>query len=274
MDLAAADLVLLAALLVLTGVVAGILAGLLGVGGGIVIVPVLFWVFEALDFPGETAMTVAVATSLATIIPTSIASARAHRAKGNLDAALFARWAPFMFVGALLGGLLSFVLDGGDLRLVFGVIALLVAVNMAVPRTLVLSTGLPRSTAVEGAIAGTIGVLSALMGIGGGTLSVPTLSMFSFPTHRAVGTAAAFGLVIAVPAVVGFVASGWGSPLRPPFSAGYVNLVAAAIIFPATTLVAPWGARIAHALPADRLRLAFALFLGLTALRMLWSTLA
>ena len=274
MDLAPTDLALLAALLVLTGVVAGILAGLLGVGGGIVIVPVLFWVFEALRFPEETAMTVAVATSLATIVPTSISSARAHRAKGNLDAGLFRRWAPFVFTGALVGGLLSFVLDGSDLRLVFGVVALVVAINMAVPRTLVLASDLPRPLAAQGGIAGGIGVFSALMGIGGGTLSVPILSLFSFPTHRAVGTAAAFGLVIAVPAVFGFVLSGWNAPLRPPYSLGYVNLVAAAIIFPVTTLVAPFGARIAHALPAARLKLAFAVFLAITALRMLWSALA
>ena len=109
------------------------------------------------------------------------------------------------------------------------------------------------------------------MGIGGGTLSVPTLSMFSMPTHRAAGTAAAFGFVIAVPAVIGFVATGLGEPGRPPGSLGYVNLIAAGLIFPVTTLVAPVGARIAHALPAARLRLAFAAFLGATALRMLWT---
>ena len=273
MELSGTEIAALAGLLVLTGAIAGILAGLLGVGGGIVIVPVLFWVFEALDFPGETAMTVAVATSLATIVPTSISSARAHRAKGNLDETLLRRWAPFMFAGALVGGLLSFVLDGGDLRLVFGVIALVVALNMAIPGTLTLAAALPPSRWVQGALAGAIGVFSALMGIGGGTLSVPILSLFSFATHRAVGTAAAFGIVIAVPAVAGFIASGWSAPLRPPFSLGYVNLVAAAIIFPVTTLVAPLGARIAHALPAPQLKLAFALFLGLTALRMLWSTL-
>ena len=271
MDLSTIDLLWLAALLVLTGVVAGILAGLLGVGGGIVIVPVLFWVFGALDFPDQTAMTVAVATSLATIIPTSVSSARAHRLKGNFDAELFRRWAPFVFAGALTGGLLSFVLDGGDLRLVFGIVALVVAINMAIPRTLVIARHLPASTAAQGSIAGGIGVFSALMGIGGGTLSVPTLSLFGYPTHRAVGTAAAFGIVIAVPAVIGFVASGWSADLRPPYSLGYVNLVAAAIIFPVTTLVAPFGARIAHALPAAQLKLAFALFLGITAVRMLWS---
>ena len=274
MELEAGQIALLAVLLVLTGGVAGILAGLLGVGGGIVIVPVLFWVLEGLAFPNSTAMPIAVATSLATIIPTSIASARAHAAKGNLDWALLRRWAPFVFAGALGGGLLSFVLDGGDLTLVFGLVALIVAVNMAIPRTLTLAPNLPASRAAQGGMATGIGVFSALMGIGGGTLTVPILSLFAFPTHRAVGTAAAFGLVIAVPAVLGFVASGWGAPLRPPLSLGYVNLVAAAIIVPVTVLTAPLGARIAHRLPAGRLKLAFAVFLGITAARMLWSVLA
>ena len=273
MDLSALDLALLALLLALTGGVAGLLAGLLGVGGGIVIVPVLFWVLGALDFPEATAMAIAVATSLATIIPTSIASARAHAAKGNLDRALLRAWAPFMFAGALAGGLLSFVLDGTDLALIFGVVALVVAVNMALPRTLVLSDGLPRSRAARGGIATVIGGLSALMGIGGGTLSVPTLSMFGFPTHRAVGTAAAFGLVIAVPGVAGFVASGWSEPLRPPLSLGFVNGPAALIIVSVTVFAAPVGARVAHALPARHLKLAFALFLGVTAIRMLLSAL-
>lgn len=272
-ELAPATLAALVALLLATGAVAGLLAGLLGVGGGIVIVPILFLVFEGLDFPDATLMQVAVATSLATIIPTSVASARAHHAKGNVDTTLLRRWAPFVFSGALVGGLLSFVLSGDALRLVFGVVALAVAVNMAVPRQLVLGAQLPRSTAVQGGVAGAIGTFSALMGIGGGTLSVPVLSAFSYPTHRAVGTAAAFGFLIAVPAVVGFVWSGLGEAGRPPFSLGWVNLVAAGLILPVTTLVAPVGARIAHRLPAARLRLVFAAFLGLTALRMLWSAL-
>lgn len=271
MDLSVGEIGLLAALLVATGAAAGILAGLLGVGGGIAIVPVLFWILGALDFPEATAMAIAVATSLATIIPTSIASARAHHAKGNVDGTLLRLWAPWVFAGALAGGLLSFVLDGTDLTLIFGVVALVVAVDMALPRTLKVGEGLPASRAAQGGIAGGIGTLSALMGIGGGTLSVPILSLFSVPAHRAVGTAAAFGWLIAVPGVLGFVASGWSEPLRPPGSVGYVNLPAALIIVSVTVFAAPVGARIAHALPARRLKLAFALFLGLAALRMLWS---
>lgn len=274
MELDAVQLSLLVAGLLVTGVVAGMLAGLLGVGGGIVIVPILFIVFDLLEFPESIAMPVAVATSLATIIPTSISSARAHRAKGNLDRELFWRWAPFVALGAAIGGLLSFAVSGEGLKLIFGTVALLVAANMVTAKSLVLGESLPDKTGSNAAIATGIGGFSALMGIGGGTLSVPVLSMFSFPTHRAVGTAAAFGFVIAIPAVLGFIASGVGVAERPPWSLGYVNLAAAAVIFPVTTLVAPIGARVAHALPAARLRRLFAVFLAVTAVRMLWTALA
>ncbi|MCO6383683.1 TSUP family transporter [Oceanicola sp. 502str15] len=266
-------LIALAVGLVATGAVAGVLAGLLGVGGGIVIVPVLFWLFGWLGVPDAVAMHVAVATSLATIIPTSISSARSHHKKGAIDADLLKSWAPVIFVGALIGGLLSKVIASSGLTLIFGVIALLVAINMALPKKIVLADELPKGPVTRGLVPGFIGVFSALMGIGGGTLSVPTLTAFSFPVHRAVGTAAAFGLVIAVPAVIGFIWSGLGVPLRPPYSLGYVSLPAAVLIFSASVFTAPVGSKIAHSLDPARLKLAFAAFLFLSALKMLWSAL-
>ncbi|MEE9319101.1 MAG: sulfite exporter TauE/SafE family protein [Granulosicoccus sp.] len=271
MELASGDVLILLLLIITTGMIAGLLAGLLGVGGGIVIVPILFLIFDSLSFSEITSMHTAVATSLATIIPTSIASARAHHRKGNVDWALFRQWFPFLVVGAAAGGLLSTVFGSADLKLIFGVIALLVAMHMAIPGERVLANALPRSVAGQGVMASTIGVLSALMGIGGGTLSVPVLSLFSYPTHRAVGTASAFGLLIALPAVLGFIWSGWNQPERLPISLGYVNLLAAGLLFPVTTFFAPVGARIAHVLPARQLRLAFAVFLAMTATRMLWT---
>ncbi|MGB3556147.1 MAG: sulfite exporter TauE/SafE family protein [Jannaschia sp.] len=246
MYLSGLELGLFAGLLVMTGAVAGILAGLLGVGGGIVIVPILFVVFGALDFPPEASMHVA----------------------------LLRRWAPFLVAGALADGLLSFVLGGDALRLIFGCVALAVAVDMAIPRTLTIAETLPESQATQGGIAAIVGRFLALMGIGGGTPSVPILSAFRYPTHRAVGTAAAFGLLIALAGVLGFLWSGIGVEGRPPWSVGYVNLVAATLVFPATTLCAPLGTRIAYALPAARLKLVFALFLGITVLRMLYVTLS
>lgn len=271
---AAPMLVALAVGLLITGAAAGVLAGLLGVGGGIVIVPVLFLLFDALDVPQSVAMHLAVGTSLATIIPTSISSARSHHAKGAIDLDMLRTWAPLIFIGALAGGILSRFVSSDFLTLVFGVVALLVAINMALPKKIVLAEALPQNFAARQAIPGGIGVFSALMGIGGGTLSVPILTMFSYPVHRAVGTAAAFGLVIAVPAAAGFIWSGLGAADRPPYSLGYVSLPAAVLIFTTSVLTAPYGSKLAHSLNPERLKRLFALFLFLTSLRMLWSVLA
>lgn len=248
---------------------AGVLAGLLGVGGGIVIVPVLFWVFTLLALDPGIAMQVAVASSLATIVATSISSARAHHSRGAVDVALLRSWWPWLASGALVGGLLAGGVDGTLLLWVFGLVGLAVAVNLAVPGQRVLAPDLPQTAGAQPAMATLIGAVSAMMGIGGGTLGVPTLTAFSQPVHRAVGTAAAFGLVIAAPAVVAYVAAGWGDPALPPLSLGYVNLAAVAVILPISTLLAPLGARLAHALDARRVKQAFAVFLALTAMRML-----
>ena len=259
--------------LIATGVVAGILAGLLGVGGGIVIVPVLFWIMTTLHFEPAIAMPIAVATSLVTIIPTSISSMRAHNKRGAVDIGLLKLWGPAVAVGALLGGGLSKVIDGEGLLFIFGIIALAVSVNMAIPKTLVISDQLPKNSWVNRAIAFVIGLFSSLMGIGGGTLSVPTLSSFSFPIHKAVGTASAIGLLIAVPGVLGFIWSGMGVDGRPPLSLGYISVPAAIVIFPVTFLCARIGAGLAHRLNQRYLKLAFAVFLALTAVKMLSSAL-
>ncbi|PRY25395.1 putative membrane protein YfcA [Aliiruegeria haliotis] len=256
-----------------TSVLAGILAGLLGVGGGIVLVPVLFWLLSATDFPPELSMHMAVATSLATIIFTSISSARAHNKRGSVDTALLRLWAPGIALGALTGGLAAKYIDADGLKLVFGSIAVLVAINMALPKTLVISDHMPRNRAVNAAISYGTGVFSALMGIGGGTLSVPLLSAFSVEIRRAVGTASAFGFLIAVPAAAGFIYSGLGVEGRPPLSLGYVNLLGAVIILPFTVGFAPVGAKLAHTLETKWIKRAFALFLGITAVRMLMSAL-
>ncbi|EKF18300.1 sulfite exporter TauE/SafE family protein [Nitratireductor pacificus] len=265
----AATIAVLVAGMAITGMIGGVLAGLLGVGGGIVIVPVLFWVLRAFQIAPEHASHLAVATSLATIIPTSISSMRSHARRGTVDRDLLRLWGPAVFCGALIGGGLAKFVSGDSLRAIFGVVGLLVAVNMALPKTLVISQHLPANTWVNRLIAGVIGLISSLMGIGGGTLSVPTLSAFAFPTHRAVGTASALGLMIAVPGVAGFIYAGLGVEGLPPSSIGYVNLAAVLIIAPVSYLFAPLGARLAHALDAKSLKRVFALFLMITAIRML-----
>lgn len=257
--------------LLVTGIIAGLLAGLLGVGGGIVIVPVLYHLFTLLGVDPEVRMHVAVGTSLATIIPTSIISARAHYKRGSLDKQLLQHLIPSVIAGVIIGAVVSHWLSGDALTTVFAVIAFLVAVNMGLRKeSPQLSNGLPGTFGCS-VIGGSIGGLSTLMGIGGGTLSVPILSVFKIPMHVAVGTGAALGVVISLPGAFGFLINGLGVDNRPPFTFGYINLAGLALIVPMTMLCVPYGAKLAHSVDARRLRQLFALFLFLTALRMIYS---
>ncbi len=259
--------------LVATGAFAGLIAGLLGVGGGIVIVPVLFHLFSLLGIDESVRMHMAVGTSLATIIPTSIISARAHAARGSLDANLLRALAPGLIVGVLTGAALSGFLRGPLLTALFATVALAVAANMAFGRQqTTVAKGLPRSP-LRQLMAAMIGGVSTLMGIGGGTLSVPALTALSYPVHTAVGTGAAIGVIISIPGAIGFALTGLGVAERPPLSLGYVNLLGMAAIVPMTMLTAPYGARLAHAINAQRLKQVFAFFLLLTSLRMYYGLL-
>jgi uncharacterized membrane protein YfcA len=263
----------LAAAMALTGLVSGTLAGLLGVGGGIVIVPVLFNVFPLFGIPEAVQMKLAVGTSLATIIPTSIQSARKHFAKGTMDVALLRSLAPSIATGVLIGTLLAVWLRGEALTLVFAAVAVVVALNMGFTGVeWRLRESFPQGAPRHG-IGGFIGGVSAMMGIGGGTVGVPILSMFGAPIRAAVATASAFGIIIAIPATVGFVWAGWGNALLPPASLGYVNLIGFALMVPTSMLAAPWGVKLAHSIPPLLLKRLFAAFLAVTSLRMFWSLL-
>ncbi|MDF1720605.1 MAG: sulfite exporter TauE/SafE family protein [Minwuia sp.] len=264
-----AALLPLAAMLVVTGCVAGVLAGLLGVGGGIVVVPVLYTLLGQLDIDPAVRMHVAVGTSLASIVLTSIGSARAHHRRGAVDIHLLRTWGPFIFAGSIAGVLIASLVSGAALSMVFAIVALSVAAYMAfTPADFRLRDRLPGGVA-GGASGFAIGGTSAMMGIGGGTLCVPYFNAFGFPVHRAVGTASAIGLIIALPAAIGFIVSGWGIAALPEASVGHVNLLGLILIAPFATLTAPIGARIAHGLKPRALKLAFAGFLFATAVRML-----
>lgn len=268
-DIINQDLLTLAAMMLLTGAVGGLLAGLLGVGGGIVIVPVLDLVLASIGIDSSVRMHVAVATSLATIIPTAISSSRAHHAKGAVDMAQLKRWSVAIFLGAIAGVLIASRVTGDVLSAVFGVVALLVAIKMLLPLE-----GRHIAEAIPGGPGGqllpfAIGGFSSMMGIGGGTLSVPTMTLFNFPIHRAVGTAALFGLLISVPATIAFIFAGWNVPGLPTGSLGYVNLIGLAVIAPVSYVAAPWGARLAHALSKRHLSILFGLFLAVVSARML-----
>jgi uncharacterized membrane protein YfcA len=261
-------LLILVPLLLLAGAIAGVLAGLLGVGGGIVVVPALYYIFGFLGIDDAVRMHLAVGTSLATIIPTSIRSMKAHQARGSFDAEVFRAWAPGIVVGVLAGTWLAAQADFGTLTSVFAIVALLVAIYMALGNPhWQLTDHFPPALNCQ-PIAAIIGMISAMMGIGGGTMSVPVLNLFGSPIHRSVGTSAGFGLIIAIPGAIGFMVSGWGLELLPQFSLGYVNWFALLLIVPMTVLTVPYGARLAHSMGTVGLRRAFALFLGLTSMRM------
>ncbi|MEY1660985.1 sulfite exporter TauE/SafE family protein [Isoalcanivorax beigongshangi] len=254
--------------LVVTGCVAGLLAGLLGVGGGIVVVPMLYYLFGSLGVDEAVRMHLTVGTSLAAIIPTSFMSFRAHDARGNLDRALLRRWAVPLLLGSLAGILVSALVAGQVLTGLFAAVAVLVALHMALgSRPGRLGQQLP-GTPWNQLMALVIAGFSTLMGIGGGTLSVPALNAFNYPMHRAVGTAAGIGMLISLPGALGFLWQGWQAPSLPPLSLGYVNLAGVALIVPLTMLVAPLGVRLAGRLDARHLQRLFALFLLLTSARM------
>ncbi|HEY8509954.1 MAG TPA: sulfite exporter TauE/SafE family protein [Steroidobacteraceae bacterium] len=255
-----------------TSIVAGITAGLLGVGGGIVIVPVLEYALRYADVPADWRMHVAVATSLATIIPTSISSTRAHHARGAVDWKLVRAWAVPMLLGSLAGSLFASNAKGAVLSGVFAAAAALIGLKMFLPLDHVkLSNEVPRG-GLGALISALIGGVSAMMGIGGGTLSVPTMTLTGQSIHRAVGTAALFGLVISVPGTIGFLFAKPDADL-PWATVGLVSVVGVLLIAPGTVLTAPLGARIAHGLSKRTLSAAFGVFMFLVAARMLYRTL-
>jgi len=230
---------------------------------------VLEFALQFAGVPAEQRMHVAVATSLATIIPTSIASARAHQRRGALDLSIARSWGPAMLVGALVGSLLATRAPVWVLTTVFGSVALVVAIKMALPLDHVRwREAVPRGPG-GALLSGTIGIVSAMMGIGSGTISVPTMTLLGTPIHRAVGTAAFFGLLVSIPGTVGYLLASPQPPV-PGWSIGLVSLIGVALIAPGAWLTAPLGARVAHMLSPRALSLAFGLFLLAVAVRMLY----
>lgn len=251
------------------GALSGIIAGLFGVGGGIITVPALAFSLQAMGYDPDAVMHVAVGTSLATIIAVGSASARSHNKRGAVDWALLRLWAPWLVASALLGGVMARLYSGDALRIIFGVMALFIALNIVLPvqrRMMEKLKDLPAANRVSAFV---IGYVSSLMGIGGGSLSVPTMVAFGYPIHTAVGTGAALGVVLAVPGALGFVISGWGVGGLPPVSLGFVNILAMVLLGGVASLTAPWGAAIAHRLAQKQLRIAFAIFLSVVGIRMI-----
>lgn len=255
-------------LLMAIGAFAGVLAGMLGVGGGIVLVPAFFYAFQTLGYDGPQLMQMCLATSLATIIVTSIRSVLSHNKKGAVDWDILRGWGPGIVIGAVLGMFVVAQLRSDVLQAIFGVLALIVGLYMGFGRAewrlgAAMPTGLGRAI-----LSPLVGFMSVLMGIGGGSFGVPLMSLFAMPIHRAVATAAGFGVLIAVPAVIGFVFVPMLSG-APPLTLGTVNLVAFVLVIAMTLITAPFGVRLAHAMDPKPLKRVFAVFLVLVALNML-----
>ena len=255
------------AVLLAIGAFAGVVGGLLGVGGGIVLVPAFFYAFGKLGFAGNQLMQVCVATSMATIVITSLRSVSAHSRKGAVDWEVLKTWGPTLVISAAIGTFVASRVSSVTLQAVFGILAGLAGLWMAFGRDdWRLGAAMPRQP-VRSMLAGSVGFFSAMMGIGGGTFGVPLMTLYSLPIHRAVGTASGFGVLIAVPSVLGFLLLPVAD--APPWTIGAVNLPAFLVVIGTTLLTTPLGVRLAHAMNPKPLKRAFAIFLTLVALNML-----
>ena len=263
------ELLPMVALILAIGAVAGVIAGLLGVGGGIVLVPAFYFAFEGLGYGPEGLMQICLATSLATIVVTSVRSVHGHNKKGAVDWAILKAWGPGIVIGSALGVVAATGLRNEALMMIFGVLGLIVGLYMAFGRAhWRLGDEMPGmiGTAITSPV---IGFLSVLMGIGGGSFGVPMMTLYNQPIHRAVATAAGFGLLIAVPSVIGFLLVGSDAVNLPPFTVGQVNLVAFALVVAMTLITTPLGVKLAHAMDPKPLKRVFAFFIMIMALNML-----
>ncbi len=250
---------------------AGFLAGLLGIGGGLVLVPGLYFIFRYLDYTADNIMHLAVGTSLATIIATGLSSARAHWKRGSVDFDLVKKIGVGMVIGVGVGTYIASETTGMGLKVVFASALVFFALLMQInTQKFTMFKELPKQPwpSFAGVVMGTI---CTLMGIGGAALNVPYMTLHNVPIHKAVGSSAAMGLLIAIPGVLGFlfIGQGHGQEL-PPYTVGYVNLLALAIIIPVTVLMAPVGVHVAHIFSVKALRRVFSIFLFIIAARMLF----
>jgi uncharacterized membrane protein YfcA len=259
--------------LLLMGVGGGFAAGLLGVGGGMVLVPFVTMIFTAKGFPPAVVVHMAIATSLATIMFTSLSSVRAHHAHGAVRWPIVLMLAPGIVLGSLLGPWIAKQLDTAMLALVFGLFVACSATQMILNRKPSAARELPKAAGMFAVGAG-IGTVAGLVGAGGGFLSVPFMSWCNVKMHNAVATSAALGFPIALAGTVSNVFFGWSEPGLPPYSLGYIYVPALLVIATASVLMAPVGARAAHRMPVVKLKRIFALILYLLAAYMLWKAAA
>ncbi len=261
-------LIELLALLACAGLLAGFLSGLLGIGGGGVLVPVLYEAFGAAGVSEDVRMHVTLGTTLGVIAPTVFRSFSAFHARGSVDLDVIKRMGPWIFLGVVVGIVIAYYASSEVLRWLWVVFGTSLALKMFLGRDdWKIADSLPRPPWLEIG-ASLIGLISTLMGIGGATFTVPLLTLHGMPLLKAVGTATGIGTVIAVPGIAGYIISGWGEQGLPPLSLGYVNL-GACLIAPLAVLTAPYGVRLAHHISKRTLELAFAVFITTVVARFL-----
>lgn len=253
---------------ILVGAIAGILAGLLGIGGGLVIVPMLELCFSWQGIPATVIMHIALGTSLASIIFTSISSCWAHHKRGAVHWEVFRKIVIGILTGSFIGSWVAAQLSTGFLKGFFVIFLYYVAVQMLANKKPKPSRQIPGRAGMFG-VGNVIGMFSSLVGIGGGTLSVPFMVWCNMTVHHAIGTAAAIGLPIAISSTIGYISNGWGAADLPVHSFGYVYLPALAGIVVTSVLTAPLGVHLAHSLPVGRLKRVFAVLLIVMGTRML-----
>jgi uncharacterized protein len=243
------------------GALAGVLAGMFGIGGGAILVPIFFHVFGMLGVAEELRMQLALGTSLAIIVPTSVRSFMAHRQRGAVDADLLRGWVVAIPLGTLAATVIAAYASSVTLRLIFAVIALVLAFRMIFNRaSWKLGDDLPANP-LKFVVGCCIGVLSGLMGIGGGVLNNTFMTLYGRTIHQAVATSAGVGVLISLPGLAGYIWGGWGLAGLPPFSTGYINWLAVILIIPVSLYLAPVGARLAHAMTKRQLEAGFGIFL-------------
>ena len=252
------------------GAVTGVLAGVFGVGGGALIVPVLYELFRFMGVPEDVRMPLAVGTSLAIIVPTSIRSYVAHKARGGVDMTIIRAWAIPTVIGVIVGSALARFAPPVVFKLVFVFVAGLSASRLLGNFSWRLGDDLPKGPLMTfyGLV---IGVLSALMGIGGGQLSSMFMTLYNRPIHQAVSTSAGMGVIISIPGAIGYLLAGMDKTGLPPGSIGYVSLVGLVLFAPVSVWTAPLGVKLAHAMPKRTLERAFGIFLLLVSARFVLS---
>lgn len=270
-DLPFGEMVILAGALLCGGFLTGMLSGLFGVGGGGILVPVLYEVFGFIGTPDDVRMHLAVGTSFSVIAPTSFRAVYAHFQRNSVDTALLRRIAPAALIGIITGAAIARIADGSAFQFIWVISATLLSASIIFRPVNWRFKGDLMRPAYYMPIGSGVGFIATLMGVGGGAQIAAVLALFGRPMHQAVGTAAGFSALLAIPALTGFIWAGWYATGLPVGSIGYFSVIGAAAIIPASVFAAPLGARLAHGMPKRKLEIVFALFLLLVGIRFLFA---